>query len=88
MLKLKEDTSFIKFLPNISIHTHVFSIILLLKQKLGIKECKCGYLGILLATNVASEEIILETAGLGSSQYLEMTQLVQKHVVLRKGCQK
>jgi len=45
----------------------VFSIIILFKAKVGNKNGKCGYLSIPLATNVASKEILLNTAGLKSN---------------------
>ncbi len=34
--------------------------LVLLRQMIGIYKCKCGYFGISLATNVASDEILLD----------------------------
>jgi len=41
-----------------------WSIFMPLKEKLNIWKWKCGFLGITLVTNVANEEILLDTADL------------------------
>jgi hypothetical protein len=76
LLDLEKDTSCIKFLPNMSIHTFVFSILILFWAKVRYQKRRCGYLDIQLATNVAIEEILLDIAGLvgmGSEPVSQLT---------------
>jgi hypothetical protein len=61
LLNLKKDTSLLQFLPNVSIHTLVFNILILF-CKSWASTWRFGYLGIPLASNVASWEILLDTA--------------------------
>ena len=61
---LWKDAYDIKILANFWIHTLVFGVLILLFNESLVYNWKCGYLSIPVATNVASYEILLDTAGL------------------------